>query len=82
MERLPDGTVSTVASRYHGNRLAVAGDLLVFDQLEFDGQVALYSDLYARPVNGGDTRINSEILLRVGMSFSIAVSFRQTCLIF
>ena len=56
MERLPDGSSRTVASRYHGNRLSIAGGLLVFDQLEFDGQVALFSDLYARPVDGGDTR--------------------------
>ena len=56
MERLPDGSSRTVASRYHGNRLSTAGGLLVFDQLEFDGQVALFSDLYARPVDGGDTR--------------------------
>ena len=53
MERLPDGTSRTVADRFHGNRLAVAGGLLVYDQLEFDGHVSLLSDLYARPISGG-----------------------------
>jgi hypothetical protein len=56
MERLLDGTSRRVATRFYGNRLAVAGSLLVFDQLEIDGHVALFSDLYARPVDGGDTR--------------------------
>lgn len=56
MERLPDGSQRGVASRYQGNQLTVAGDTLVFDQLEFDGPVALYSDLYARPAAGGATR--------------------------
>lgn len=56
MERLPDGTSRTVATRFHGNRLSAAGGLLIFDQLELDGHVALFSDLYARPLDGGDTR--------------------------
>lgn len=56
MERLSDGSQRKVASRYQGNRLTAAGDTLVFDQLEFDGPVALYSDLYARPASGGATR--------------------------
>jgi hypothetical protein len=56
MERLPDGSQREVASRYQGNQLTVSGDTLVFDQLEFEGPVALYSDLYARPASAGATR--------------------------
>jgi hypothetical protein len=55
-ERLPDGRSREVASRYGGNRLSAGGNLLAFDQLEYDGPVALYSDLYARPADGGGTR--------------------------
>jgi hypothetical protein len=55
-ERLPDGRSREVASRYGGNRLSAGSDLLVFDQLEYHGPVALYSDLYARPADGGGTR--------------------------
>jgi hypothetical protein len=56
MERRADGSQREVATRYQGNQLSTAGDTLVFDQLEFAGPVALYSDLYARSVAGGGTR--------------------------
>ncbi|MEX1127494.1 MAG: hypothetical protein WEB50_02890, partial [Vicinamibacterales bacterium] len=55
-ERLPDGRSREVASRFGGNRLSAGGNLLVFDQLEYDGPVALYSDLSARSPDGGGTR--------------------------
>lgn len=45
-----------VATRYLGNRIAVAGDLLVFDQLEVVRNVALQADLYAVARGGGRTR--------------------------
>ncbi|CAN5877801.1 hypothetical protein BH24ACI5_BH24ACI5_04270 [soil metagenome] len=56
MEYLPDGSQREIASRYQGNRLSSTATQLVFDQLEFDGHVALYSDLYIRPLEGGETR--------------------------
>lgn len=56
MERLPDGGTREVTSRFYGNRLASAGNVLVFDQLELDGHVALFSDLYAHALNTGATR--------------------------
>jgi hypothetical protein len=56
MERLADGTSRPVEDRFRGNRLSIGGGLLVFDQLELNGQVALFSDLYARSIDGGKTR--------------------------
>jgi len=56
VERLPDGRSREVASRYGGNRLSAGSNLLVFDQLEYDGPVALYSDLYVQPTDRGGTR--------------------------
>lgn len=56
MEWRPGGATREVATRYLGDRLTVGENLLVFDQVEFDGHVALYSDLYARPLDGGETR--------------------------
>ncbi|MDQ3487155.1 MAG: hypothetical protein M3468_05390 [Acidobacteriota bacterium] len=55
-ERVSDGTSQHVTSRFHGNRLSAGGGLLVFDQLEFDGHVALFSDLYAYSTDSGQTR--------------------------
>lgn len=52
-ELLADGSVRRHAHRYHGGRVSVAGDQLVFDQLELAGNVALVSDLYAAPLAGG-----------------------------
>ncbi len=52
-----DGTdPAPVASRYAGNVLSSDGRWLFFDQLEYDGAVALVSDLYAFDVDGGRTR--------------------------
>lgn len=45
-----------VASRYQGDRISVAGDALVFDQLEVVGHGDLQSDLYAVSMDGGATR--------------------------
>jgi hypothetical protein len=42
-----------VAERFLGSRIGVAGDRLVFDQLEYVNQVALRSDLYSVSENGG-----------------------------
>jgi Tol biopolymer transport system component len=47
------GAPRRVADRYLGSRIAVAGDLLVFDQFEFVHNVALQSDLYAVAQAGG-----------------------------
>jgi Tol biopolymer transport system component len=50
------GTASApVTSRYTGNVLSSDGRWLFFDQLEYDGAVALVSDLYAFDVDGGHT---------------------------
>ena len=56
MELPQDGAPRQIATRYRGNRLAGARDLLVFDQLEVVAQVELQSDLYAVPSAGGATR--------------------------
>jgi hypothetical protein len=45
-----------IASRYLGERMAVAGDRLVFGQLEVVRHTDLQSDLYAVPLAGGDTQ--------------------------
>ena len=55
MEHLIDGTSQRVTSRFHGNSLSAGSGLLVFDQLEFDGHVALFSDLYAHSIDTGDS---------------------------
>jgi len=41
------GTSRSVASRYLGSALGVAGDWLVFDQLDLHRNTGLYGDLYA-----------------------------------
>jgi hypothetical protein len=45
-----------VTSRVGGNRLAAAGDQLVFDQLEYVRNAAVVSDLHAVPMVGGSAR--------------------------
>ncbi len=55
-ERAADGTSRHVTSRFHGNRVSPGNGLLVFDQLEFDGHVALFSDLYTHSIESGQTR--------------------------
>ena len=55
-EHLTDGTSRHVASRFHGDGLSAGNRVLVFDQLEFDGHVALFSDLYAHSLDSGRTR--------------------------
>ena len=45
-----------IATRYLGNTTAIAGELVVFDQLEFVRNVGLQSDLYAVPRTGGTAR--------------------------
>ena len=57
MELPNDGDVPRhVADRYLGNRIAAAGSLLVFDQIEYVNQVGLQSDLYAVGADGGPVR--------------------------
>ena len=56
MELLGERQPRHVVTRYRGNRIAGAPGLLVFDQLEVVSQVDLQSDIYARPIDGGDTR--------------------------
>jgi hypothetical protein len=45
-----------ITSRVGGSRLAVAGDELIFDQLEWVRNAALVSDLYAVRLDGGPAR--------------------------
>jgi Tol biopolymer transport system component len=57
MELPADGSAPrAVSTRYLGERIAVTGDLLVFNQLEVVHDTDLQSDLYAVPMNGGPTR--------------------------
>lgn len=53
---LVDGRPRRVTSRYGGRRLSAAGDLLVFDQLEVTGRVALLSELFVHDLRTGATR--------------------------
>lgn len=53
---LVGGEPREVTSRYHGQRLAAARDLLIYDQLEVSGQVALLSDLFAYDLRSRKTR--------------------------
>ena len=53
---LAGGTPTHVASRYDGQSLTSDGRWLYYDQLEFDGAVAIVSDLYARDLGSGRTR--------------------------
>ena len=46
----------SVASRYQGNRLSVAAEAIVFDQLEVVGNISLLSDIYAADIETGATR--------------------------
>lgn len=57
MERPRDGSSPRqVATRYLGERIALAGNELVFDQLEVVRHGDLQSDLFAVSMDGGDTR--------------------------
>jgi hypothetical protein len=47
------GTPRRVVDRYLGNRIGAAADRLVFDQIEYVGNVALQSDLFAVAEAGG-----------------------------
>jgi phenylpyruvate tautomerase PptA (4-oxalocrotonate tautomerase family) len=50
----PDGSLDRpVVRRFFGHRTAVAGSVLVFDQLELSNNVGLQSDLYAVDAAGG-----------------------------
>jgi hypothetical protein len=51
-----DGAPRRITRRVGGRRLAVAGDELIFDQLELVRNAAVVSDLYAVPRGGGATR--------------------------
>lgn len=48
MELPAEGPPRRVADRYLGNRVALAGALAVFDQIDYVRNVGLQSDLYAR----------------------------------
>ncbi|MEO8522122.1 MAG: hypothetical protein ABI603_12210 [Acidobacteriota bacterium] len=57
MELAPGRTAPRrLGSRYHGERIAIAGGEIVFDQLEVVHEVGLQSDLYAMPMVGGAAR--------------------------
>ncbi len=57
MELAPGRTAARrLGSRYHGERIAIAGEEIVFDQLEVVHDVGLQSDLYAMPMDGGAAR--------------------------
>lgn len=57
MELPADGSAPRqITTRYGGDRLSSAGDLLVFDQLEFARNTALFSDIYAVSLREGSTR--------------------------
>jgi Tol biopolymer transport system component len=56
MELLAGSTPRQVTTKYGGARIATAGSTLVFDQLEVVRNVALQSDLYAVPEDGGRVR--------------------------
>jgi len=51
--RLQNGTSRRLTWRVGGGRTSIAGDWVVFDQLEVVRSVALHSDLYAVPRAGG-----------------------------
>jgi dipeptidyl aminopeptidase/acylaminoacyl peptidase len=51
--RRDGGQPRRVADRFLGSRIGIAGDRLVFDQLDYVNQVALRSDLYSVSENGG-----------------------------
>lgn len=53
MELPRTGSPRRVAERYLGDRIATAGRLLVFDQVEYVNNVSLRSDLYAVGEDGG-----------------------------
>lgn len=52
----PSGLSREVVTQYGAEGLAVGSDLVVFDQLELDTNVALRADLYAVPIAGGRAR--------------------------
>lgn len=57
MERPADGSAPReVATRYGGDRLTAAGNLLIFDQLEIVRNTALLSDIHAVSLHDGTTR--------------------------
>ncbi len=57
MERARDRSEPReVTTRFRGERIAVAGNTLVFDQLEVVREVDVQSDLYALSLRGGDVR--------------------------
>ena len=57
MELPRDGSAPRqVATKYLGGRIAASGGALVYDQVEVVHNVALQSDLYVAPENGGPAR--------------------------
>ena len=55
MELTKDGP-RQVTTQFRGNRLAATRNLLLFDQVEIVRDVAPQSDIYAVPLDGGETR--------------------------
>lgn len=51
----PGGRSTRVVTRYLGDTLSSDGEWLFYDQLEFDGAVAQYADLYAFHISSGRT---------------------------
>lgn len=56
MELSQPGAARQVTTKFGGGRIATSGTTLVFDQLEVVRNVALQSDLYAVPEDGGPAR--------------------------
>ena len=56
MVDLGGGRSAHVESRYDGQSLSSDGRWLYYDQLEFDGAVAIVADLYARDLESGRVR--------------------------
>lgn len=52
----PGSEPRRIATRFGGETVTVAGDLVVFDQFELEQNVALRSDLYAMTLPSGRTR--------------------------
>jgi hypothetical protein len=53
---LAGGSPEHVGSRFEGQTLSSDGQWLYYDQLEFDGPVAIVADLYARDLESGRVR--------------------------
>jgi hypothetical protein len=53
MSLVPGGEPRELTTRYLGEQVSIAGELVVFDQIEFDANVGLQSDLWAFSKSAG-----------------------------